>query len=334
MFSRTPRRPIVPLVLFACLLFLVGTGLAQAAQTLRLAVVTTPGTAQYVCADFFKSILEERSQGRFTVEIKHSGSEGSETDILNSVRFGNLELAIVTAGPLDTFQPHVRVIAYPFLFPDAATADRVLDGPVGREILAALEDSGFKGLAFSENGFRHLTNDVRPVRTPEDVQGLKIRVMESTLHKALWSALGASPTPMAWPIYAELKQGTIDAQENPLSIIALYKLFEVQKYLTLTGHVYSAHVDLANLGWFSSLDAADQELVATAMADAAKRQRVWSREREAAFLAELAKHGMEIVEDPDLAAFQAASAAVGGSGLYDVPKVADLLARAQAEAAR
>ena len=106
-------------------------------------------------------------------------------------------MAIVTGGPFDTFDPIVRVINYPFLFKDNAQADRILDGPLGAEILKSLESSGFKGLCFSENGFRNLTNNRRAVRTPADVAGLKIRVMASAMHKAIWQALGGQPHPHA-----------------------------------------------------------------------------------------------------------------------------------------
>jgi len=142
------------------------------------------------------------------------------------------------------------------------------------------------------------------VHTVDDVAGLKIRVMESQFHKELWRLLGANPTPMGWPIYTELQQGTIDAQENPLSVIWTYKLFEVQKYLSLTGHVYSSHIDVANLKWFQSLPESGQKLLQQCMVDAAREQRAWNRTNEANFLANLKEAGMVVEEHPDLQSFR------------------------------
>lgn len=301
--------------------------LAVPAQALdiRMGIVTTPGSAQYVCAERFKQLVEERSGGDVTVKLFHSGSLGSETDILQQVRMGAVDMAIITLGPFDTFVPEVKVVSFPFLFRDHAHADAVLDGPLGREVLDALERAGFKGLAFSENGFRNLTNAERPVTGVDDVRGLKVRVMESQLHKELWKTLGANPTPMAWPIYTELQQGTIDGQENPLSVIWVYKLFEVQKHLTLTGHVYSAHIDIAGLAWWKRLAEAERTLIATAMQDAAEYQRAWNRENVAGFLDKLKAAGMAVVEHPDLAGFKARAESLRDMPIYADPRTRALL---------
>ncbi len=305
---------------------LAGQCQAGPAVEIKLAVVTKPGSAQNIAADKFKELLEERSQGNMVVTIYHSASLGTETEILQQLQLSSLHMAIITAGPLDAFYPDMRVISYPFLFTGYEQADRVLDGPFGRKLLDGLARVGFKGLHFSENGFRHLTNSRRPVHEAADVAGLKIRVMESSLDIELWRTLGANPTPMGWPIYAELQQGAIDAQENPISIAAVYKLQEVQQYLSLTGHIYSPHVDLANLAWFEALSPAEQELVETCMAEAAIYQRAWSREQEAAFLAELKAGGMKVDESPDLDSFRAKIGDFADLDLFSDPVVRELLA--------
>ena len=319
---------------FSGLLCLALTGLVWAsagrdahaeALDIKLAVVTKPGSAQNVAAEKFKELIEARSGGEVKVTLYHSGSLGTETEILQQLQLASLHMAIITSGPLDAFYPEIRVISYPFLFASHARADAVLDGPTGRKILDGLARVGFKGLHFSENGFRHITNSRRPVHTAEDVRGLKIRVMESALDIELWRRLGANPTPMGWPIYAELQQGTIDAQENPISIAAVYKLQEVQKYLTLTGHIYSAHVDLANLAWFEGLAPGRQELVQACMAEAAVYQRAWSRARDAEFLAELKAGDMEVDEHPDIASFRAKVEGFAELPLFSAPEVNALL---------
>ncbi len=298
---------------------------APAALKIKLGVVTKPGSAQNVAAEKFKELVEQRSGGDVTVKIYHSASLGSETEILQQIQMGSVQMGIITLGPIDAFVPEVDVVAFPFLFKSYEQVDQILDGPLGDEILKRLEKAGFKGLAFSENGFRHLTNRVRPVHTVDDVKGLKIRVMESTLHKELWRALGANPTPMAWPIYTELEQGTIDGQENPLWVAWTYKLYEVQKYLSLTGHVYSAHAVLANLDWFNGLDAGTRKLLADAAREAARYERNWNRSNEAGFLAKLKKAGMIVDEHPDIDSFRAKVTGLRNLDMFRRPGTAELL---------
>lgn len=316
------KKIIIPLLIF----FMTAIPGAWA-KTVKLGVVTKPGSAQNIVAEKFKELLEERSNNSFTVKIFHSASLGNETEILQQIQMGTIQMGVITGGPFDTFDPLVRVINYPFLFKDNVQADEILDGPLGAEILQSLETSGFKGLCFSENGFRNLTNNKRAVRKPEDVQGLKIRVMSSALHKTIWQTLGANPTPMPWPIYTELEQRVIDGQENPLWVMEVYKFYEIQKYMTLTRHVYSPHIDVASLTWFNNLSLADQEIISRSIKDAAVFQRKSNREKDALRLAMLKEKGMSIVEDPDIGAFRARVAGMKDMELYQDPKVKNLLER-------
>lgn len=300
---------------------------ASAAQIIKFGVVTTPGTAQFLCAEKFKEIFEARTGGDYEVRIFHSASLGSETDILQQIQMNAVQMAIITLGPFDAFVPEISVVGFPFLFSSFEQVDEILDGPLGDEVLGRLERAGFKGLAFSENGFRNLTNDRHPVHTVQDLDGLKIRVMESTLHKDLWRGLGSNPTPMAWPIYTELQQGTIDGQENPLSVIWLYKLYEVQRYLTLTGHVYSAHVDIANLSWFNGLPADIQAIMRESMREAARWERAWNRDNYQDFLGKLTAAGMKVVAHPDLDSFKQRAMQLKDTDLYARPETKELLER-------
>lgn len=312
------------MVLSVATLFLL-SGNSFAATKIKLGVVTKPGSAQNIAAQKFKELIELRSKGAFQVKIYHSASLGNETEILQQVQMNTIQMGIVTGGPFDTFNPISRVVNYPFLFKDNAQADEILDGPLGTQILKSLESSGFKGLSFSENGFRNLTNSKKPVKSPDDIKGLKVRVMASAIHKAIWSALGANPTPMPWPIYTELEQGVIDGQENPLWVMEVYKFYEIQKYLSLTRHVYSYHIDVASLKWWETLDANAQEMIQTAMYDAAVYQRQDNRSKDAARIKLLKEKGMEIVENPDIAAFRAKVANLKEMDLYQDPKVKEML---------
>ena len=289
--------------------------------------MTKPGSAQNVAAEKFKELIEQRSNGNITVKIFHSAALGNETEILQQIQMNTVQMGIITGGPFDTFDPIVRVVNYPFLFKDNEQADEILDGPLGQEILTSLEGSGFKGLCFSENGFRNLTNNRRAVKTAADVEGLKVRVMSSALHKAVWQALGANPTPMPWPIYTELEQGVIDGQENPLWVMEVYKFYEIQKYMTLSRHVYSYHIDVASLSWWKGLDAPTQELIQKAMCEAAVYQRKDNRSKNAARLELLKAKGMQVEEQPDIASFRAKVAALKDMEIYSDPKVQALLVK-------
>ncbi len=318
------------IVLIVATAFVVCATTALATVKIKLGVVTKPGSAQNIVAEKFKQLLEKRSNGRYMVQIFHSHSIGNETQILQQIQMNTVQLGIITGGPFDTFDPIVRVINYPFIFKGYQQVDKILDGPLGAEILKDLEGSGFKGLCFSENGFRNLTNNKRPVKTAADVKGLKIRVMASALHKAIWQALGANPTPMPWPIYTELEQGVIDGQENPLWVMKVYKFYEIQKYMTLTRHVYSPHIDVASLIWWKTLDAKDQQMIQKAMYEAAVYQRKDNRDKNAARLKFLKEKGMQVVEHPDIASFRAKVAGLKDMKLFKEPKVHALLLKVMA----
>jgi tripartite ATP-independent transporter DctP family solute receptor len=300
-------------------------GNSMAAVTIKLGVVTKPGSAQNIAAEKFKELIEQRSNGDIRIQIFHSASLGNETEILQQVQMNTIQMAIVTGGPFDTFDPMARVINYPFLFKDYAQVDKILDGPLGAELLKSLEGSNFKSLCFSENGFRNLTNNKRPVKNPEDIKGLKVRVMASAIHKTIWRALGANPTPMPWPIYTELEQGVIDGQENPLWVMEVYKFYEIQKYMTLTRHVYSYHIDVASLQWWNTLDANNQKMIQEAMYDAAVFQRKDNRSKNAARLQFLKEKGMQVEENPDINAFRSKVAGLKDMDIYKDPKVQALL---------
>lgn len=298
---------------------------AAMAQTIKLAVVTKPGSAQNVVAEEFKRLVEARSRGALRVEIFDSGSQGDESQILDKVRAGQLQACVVTAGVYDRFAPEVRALEFPFLFQDYGQVDRVICGSAGKKLLALLGRHDLTGLAFAENGFRHLTNSRRPVKAVGDVAGLRIRVMNSAMHQALWRALGAEPTPHPWPIDDLLASGQVDGQENPLWVIWSYRLDKRQKHLSLTAHVYSAHICAANLKWCEGLAKKDRDLVREAMTRAAASQRKMNRERAAGFLAQLKKAGMAVVEHPDAAGFRQKLAGFEGQDLFKAPEVKALL---------
>ncbi len=291
---------LVVLVLFA----FSGTAFSKT-YVINLGIVTTPKTFHYKAAFKFKQIVEKRSNGNIKVIIHHSGSVGNETSILQQLQMGALQMGVITAGPIDKFVPAIKAIEFPFIFSNYKQVDKILDGKIGQGILNQFKKANLIGYHFLENGFRNLTNSVRPVHTVKDVKGLKIRVMKSQLQIAIWRALGANPTPMPWPIYTQLAQHVIDGQENPLAVIYQYKLYEVQKYLSLTRHVYSALVFVGSKKFYDSLPPKYQKLMYEATKEASIYERNLNRNQVKFFLKELKKKGMIIDEHPDIASFKA-----------------------------
>jgi len=273
-------------------------------QEMVIGIVTVPDSAQHIAAVKFKELVESRSNGRFVFDIQHSASLGSEGSIIQQVQLGTVDIAIITTGPVGNVSKLANALSLPFLFKNNEQADMILDGPLGQEILDSLSDYHIKGLAFSENGFRNLTNNMVQVASAADVKGLKIRTMEAPLQVKIWRMLGANPTPMAWPINTELAQGTIDGQENPLWVIDKYKLFEVQKYMSMTRHVYSSHIDMMNLATYEKLSPEDQELFVTCMKEAAVYQRALNRESNAGYMQNILDNGMVVNETPDVDSFR------------------------------
>ncbi len=291
-------------VLFLFLFLFVSNSVFAKTYIINLGIVTTPKTFHYEAAEKFKEIVQQRSNGNIKVIIHHSGSVGNETSILQQLQMGALQVGVITAGPIDKIVPAIKAIEFPFIFDSYKKADEILDGKIGRAILNEFPKANLIGFHFLENGFRNLTNSVRPMHTAEDVKGLKIRVMNSQLHIAIWKALGANPTPMPWPIYTQLAQHVIDGEENPLAVIYQYKLYEVQKYLSLTRHVYSALVFVGSKEFYDTLPAKYQKLLFEAAKEASIYERKLNRKQVAFFLSQLKKKGMIIDEHPDIKSFK------------------------------
>ncbi len=291
--------------LFSCILvFLSPLVLLASSYNIQLGIVTTPHSFHYMAAQKFKDIVEKESNRDITVTIHHSSSVGNETSILQQLQMNALQMGVITAGPVDKIVPSIKAIEFPFLFDSFKKVDTILDGKIGQSILNDFKSSNLIGYHFLENGFRNITNSKRPIHMASDVKGLKIRVMNSQLQIAIWKAIGANPTPMPWPIYTQLSQHVIDGQENPLAVIDQYKLYEVQKYLSLTRHVYSALVFVGSKAFYDSLPAKYQKLLYKATKEASIYERKLNRDKAKYFLNDLKKNGMIIDEHPDLNSFK------------------------------
>ena len=284
---------------------------ASAQVTMRNSISIGQNSHQGVGIDVFAKEIEKRTGGRYKVQNFYSGSLGGERESIESVQLGTQELTLTSTGPIPNFVSEAKILDIPFLFRDKAHAYAVLDGPIGDEMLKLFDSKGFKALAWAENGIRHMTNNKRPVNVPEDLKGLKLRTMENPIHIAAYKGFGIVPTPMAFPeVFTALQQGTVDGQENPLSVIMAGKFDQVQKYLTLTGHVYSPAVWLMNKATYEKLSAADKQAFLEAAKEGTKANRARVAEDDKNGVADLRAKGMNVVENPDKAKFVAALTAV------------------------
>lgn len=268
---------------------------------MRIATGSNESHAHVKGFEKLKEILEEESDGRFKVEIFHSGALGGDREMIESVQVGSLESAVTSIGSLASFSKEFEIFNFPFLFPSKEVADSVLDGPMGQEILDGLTESNMIGLNFWEQGYNHLTNNKRPVENMEDLQGLKIRTIGNDIQLDTINELGANATPMEFTeLFTALQQGAVDGQQNNIELVHSNKFYEVQKYMTLTGHVYGPSAMLISTSFYESLSEDDQEMLRNAANTARDEARKLIRESEEEKLEELKEFGMEVTElDPD-----------------------------------
>ncbi len=284
---------------------------AAAQTTMKISISVAQNSHQGVGIDVFAKEIEKRTAGRYKIQTFYSGSLGGERESIEAVQLGTQELTFTSTGPVPNFVPEARILDIPFLFRDKAHARHVLDGSIGQDMLAKFDSKGFKALAWGENGVRHMTNSKRAVNSPDDLKGLKMRTMENPVHVAAYKGFGIVPTPMAFPeVFTALQQGTVDGQENPLSVIMAAKFDQVQKHLSLTGHVYSPAIFLMSKAAFDKLSAADKTAFLESAKEAAKANRARVDEDDSKGVAELKSKGMSVVENVDKVKFVATLAPV------------------------
>jgi TRAP-type transport system periplasmic protein len=255
----------------------------------------------------FKKELERLTDGRLSVKLHYNNELGGEREVVEGMGINTIEMGVASTGPIGSFVKDILMFDLPYLFKDVDHAYAVLDGEIGEELAKKIEDeANVKVLSWMENGVRHETNNVRPVKTPADLKGIKHRTQESEVQVDTWRAFGADATPMAWPeVYTALQQGVIESQENPIPTILDVRFHEVQKYLNLTGHVYSPLPFMMSKQLFDSLSKEDQDAVLEAAKLATPVQREASQRLEKESLKKLEENGMEVAS-PDLEAFRKA----------------------------
>lgn len=275
-------------------------GVAQAqTRTIKFANQNAKGHPIVSGMEKFAELVDAKSGGKLKVQVFPGGVLGSDQANVSALQGGTLEMASMNSGIFASLVKDFAIYDFPFLFGNPKEADAVVDGPFGKGLHAKLEEKGLVGLAYYELGFRHITNSKRPITKVEDIAGLKLRVIPNPINVDWVSALGANPTPLPFPeLYAALEQKAVDGQENPVATIKGAKLFEVQKYITLTNHQYNPQSVVISKKFWDTLSAGDRKILQDAALESAQYQRTQSRASLMAGLEDLKKGGMQVSELP------------------------------------
>lgn len=246
-------------------------------QTLRVSIGVNNDHPEYEGIEKFKELVEAETDD-FEIELYHSGQIADDRSAIEMLQLGSLDITVPSTSPLVNFVPEYGVFDLPFTIANEEVADELLDGEFGDKMLTMLEDQSLVGLAWWENGFRNLTNDVRPVATVEDLEGMKVRTMENAIHLDAWKALGANPTPMAFTeLFTAMQQGTVDGQENPYPTIDLSQYAEVQEHISNTNHVYTPFIFLFSKQIWDEFTTEQQDILREAAVEAGEFNRERNR---------------------------------------------------------
>ncbi len=268
------RATAITLGLCAFSLGLSGQAAANDKTVLKAAHSSSTTSTGHQALEFLGKELAEKSQGRITLEIFPNSQLGSERELIESIQLGNLDMAFVSSAVLGNFNKEFFALDIPFVFKDRPSVYRVLDGEIGKGLLSSLNKVGIHSLGYWENGFRQLTNNKKVIKSPADLQGMKMRTMENEVHIAAWKEEGANPAPLAFgELFTALQQGTFDAQEGPINLFYDMKFYEVQKYITKTNHVYSPWPVLINPDVYNRFSDDDKKLLNSAFEHATAYQR-------------------------------------------------------------
>jgi tripartite ATP-independent transporter DctP family solute receptor len=278
-----------------------GAGSTMAAdikeRAIKYAVIYDLKHPQGVGAQKFADLVGQRSDGKIKVKLYPSGQLGGEVAVISSIQGGTIEMSAMATSQLVGMIKDFAALDLPFLFKDEKEVDGVVDGPIGRKFLDKLPEKNLIGLSWFEHGFRNVTNSKRPVTNLEDIRGLKLRVEQNEVAIDTFNALGANPVPMPFPeLYTALEQKVVDGQENPYSTIENAKLYEVQKYLSVTKHKYTPLILLLSKKFWDKLSADEKKILQDAATEAAVYQRKANRELNEKYLQSLKSAGMQVSE--------------------------------------
>jgi len=295
------KRLFIKTVLASVALLAVGAVSAQdiKERTIKFALNGPEGHPAVAGMKKFAELVTAKSGGKIKVNLFLGGTLGSDQAVTSSVQGGTVEMSVMNSGILASVAKELAIFDFPFLFANEKESDAIVDGPVGKRLHAKLEEKGIVGLSYWELGYRQMTNSKRALNKVEDIEGLKLRVIPSPINIAWVKALGANPTPMPFPeVYGGLESKAIDGQENPISVIAANKFWEVQKFVALTNHQYNPQSVIFSKKVWDTLSAAEKKILDDSADEAAKYQREQSRAALATNLEMLKKNGMTVTTFP------------------------------------
>ncbi|WP_036160809.1 TRAP transporter substrate-binding protein [Marinomonas ushuaiensis] len=295
--------------LLTTLALLLGSSAFAADYNFTFAHVLIDNTPNGQAALAFEKEVEEKSAGRININVLPAAQLGGDVEIIEQLQMNIVQIAIPPTATLGNFEPRVQILDLPFLLPSQELMMKVLDGPAGRKILDTLEGHEMHAVNFWGAGFRHMTNNVRPIEKPEDLKGIKMRTMQSPILLSTYRNFDANPTAMAYTeVYNGLQQSVIEGQENPIANITSKKFYEVQKYMTLTSNAYHGYAAIVNKQAWDSLPEDLQAVMTTAFNNARDLSRKLTNELEASALENIKKH-TKVTEltDEQMAAFVKAS---------------------------
>jgi tripartite ATP-independent transporter DctP family solute receptor len=286
-------------VMAAALMVLMTVSVSEAAAKYKMKIASV-GSEQHASTPAlreFKKYVEEKSGGEIEVSLHINASLGGDREMTEAMQLGTVEAAIVGSSILATFEPTFNIFEFPFLFKDDETAKRLIDGELGDLLDANIQKQDLRIIGYGVNGFRHTTNNRGPIHTPADMSGLKIRTMENPIHIATFKLFGANPTPINFgELYTALSQKTVDAMECPINLIYTPKFYEVQKYLSLTGHLYAVAPLTVSEIFFGRLPQNLRDIVIEGGKVYTEKQRAGTIAEEEEMLQKLKDEGM-IVND-------------------------------------
>ncbi|MBN1333274.1 MAG: DctP family TRAP transporter solute-binding subunit [Synergistales bacterium] len=299
---------VVCLVVMLVMMTFAGTGYAK--MELVAAHVLAPDHPYQMAFERMAEIVKSKTNGEIIITTHHSAALGEEPQEIEALRMGTIHLTTISAAPLTGFVKEYMACDLPFMFKTVQDAYKFYDGEIGQELFDKTEKIGLIGLAWWDNGFRNFTNNVRPLRKPEDFKGLKMRLMNSPVHMASVRALGGNPVPIDFgELYTAMQQGVVDGQENPVANIFLNRFYEVQKYLSLSKHFYDPSPTFISGKTWEKLTPEQKEIMKEAAVEARDYMRALLNDKEAGMIEELKKEGMEVtyLTEEETEAFQEAT---------------------------
>jgi tripartite ATP-independent transporter DctP family solute receptor len=268
-------------------------------HTFKFAVNAPEGHPAIAGMKTLAELVATKSGGKMQVKLFLSGVLGSDQANISALQGGTLEMVVMNTGILASVAKELAIFDFPFLFANGKESDALVDGPVGKKLHQKLEAKGLVGLAYWELGYREITNSKRPLLKVEDIEGLKLRVIPNPINVAWVKALGANPTPLPFPeVYSALEQKAIDGQENPISVIAANKFWEVQKYVAMSNHQYNPQSVIFSKKVWDTLTPTERKILDDSANEATKTQREQARAAVTANMDLLKKNGMTITEFP------------------------------------